>query len=366
MGAIKISLNKRISTKRKEIGLTQEELSNRINVTASFVSQIEKGIKNPSYRLLQKISHELNVPVEYLVGGDIEEFDEPAEKLIASAIRFLDIEQKSKIIEYIYLLTGSRPYHNFPFFDSPTNYAQYILKKYNHNSPPIDPFNIANSLGVKIITSKTQLENEGILFKHDKNPYIILSPLIPSYKPRIKFTLAMLLGHLVIPWHLKSAFYRESDIRSLEIEDQLSIEAREFAGALLLPPSVLRKDLKERTPGLQNFEELAYNKYGCSMLMIAQRFVQYHSKTSVLTTSKEGKFTRVYDSEFPYSLVDDIKKGTFAYSFIDNPPKTKEIRKGMVEPSTWVKSPPLNIKVYEESLLDPEFGVTVTLLLIKK
>lgn len=40
----------------------------------------------------------------------------------------------------------------------------------------------------------------------------------------------------------------------------------------------------------------------------------------------------------------------------------KEYRKGFVDAAAWVKDPPAKLKVYEETLLDPKFGVAVTLL----
>lgn len=360
-----MALGERIAEKRKEKGISQETLGKNLGVTASFISQIEKGIRNPTYSLLLKISHELNVPVGFLVGGEIKGIHDPTDKVIASALRFLEPDIKRKLLEHIYLVTGTRKYHDFPFFDSPLEYAQYVLKRYKYNNPPIDPMKVAKSLGVRVILSKDELECEGILYKSGDEPLILLSPDV-KYEPRIKFTVAMLLGHLIIPWHLRSVFYREKDKRSLEEEDQLGIESREFAGALMIPPFMLRKDFKNITPGIESFEDLAYKKYGSSMLAIAQRYVQSHSKTSVIITSDKCRFTRIYEAGFPYKLVNEVKQGSQAYSFIDCPPHEKEIRKDIVNSTLWIENPPENIKIYEESLLDPKFGITVTFLQIKK
>lgn len=360
-----MSLGERIAEKRKEKNFSQETLGKSLGVTASFVSQIEKGIRNPTYSLLLKISHELDVPLDFLIGGEVKGINDPTGKIIASALRFLDPSIKGKLLEHVYLLTGTRKYHDFPFFDSPLEYAQHVLKRYKYNNPPIEPMEVAKSLGVRVVLSKDNLDFEGILYKSSEEPLILLSPDL-DYGPRIKFTVAMLLGHLIIPWHLKSVFYREKNKRSLEEDDQLGIEAREFAGALMIPPFMLRKDFKNITPGLESFENLAYNNYGSSMLAIAQSYIKSHGKTSVLITSDKIRYTRKYDAGFPYNLVNEVKQGSYAYSFIDNPPQEKEIRKGIIDSTAWIENPPDGIKIYEESLLDPKFGITVTFLQIKK
>jgi transcriptional regulator with XRE-family HTH domain len=358
-----MSLGKRIAEKRKQKGLTQEALAKQLSVTASFISQIETGLRNPSYGLLQKISAELDTSVEFLIGGEVEGIEDPTAKIIASSMRFLDSDKKVKLLEYLYFLTGAKKYYELPVYDSPTEYAQYVLKEFNYNKPPIDPLEVAKSLGVRILFSEEELDYEGVLYKSGDEPLILLDQNI-TYKPRIKFTVAMLLGHLVIPWHLKSIFYRQKDVHSLEEEDQLSIEAREFAGALLIPPQMIRNDFKSKKPCLEIFEELAYNKYGSSMLVIGQKYVQSHGKTSLLITSDKKRFTRIYDAGFPYNLVAEVPQGSLAYKFINDPPKTKEIKKGFVDANIWLKNPPDRVKVYEESLLDPKFGITVTFLQI--
>jgi transcriptional regulator with XRE-family HTH domain len=365
VGGAGVPLGERILQKRKQIGCSQETLAERLGVTASFVSQIEKGTRNPSYGLLQKISFELDVPVEYLVGGETKGVEDPTSNLITSVLRFLDTNTKNRILEYIHHVTGTKRYHNFPLFDSPTQYAQYILKRYKYNTPPIDPYKVAALLGVRVLTTTEELDHEGILYKCGEEPIILLSG-DARYEPRRKFTIAMLLGHLVIPWHLRSMFYRKKGRHSLDEEDQLGIEAREFAGSLMIPPHMVREDFKSITPGLKSFEELAYHKYGSSMLAIAQKYLQSHSRTSVLITSEAKQFTRIYEAGFPHTLAGAVRKGSLAYSFLENPPGEKEFRSGVVEATAWLDLPPQGISLYEESLLDPSFGTTITFLQVRK
>lgn len=360
-----MSLGRKIAKKRDEKDITQENLGERLGVSGAFISQIERGNRSPSYGLLLKISNELDVSVEYLVGGEVEGVTDPTSKVIASALRFVDSDNKKRVLEYLIFLTGSQKYFDYPFFDSPVEYAQYVIKMCKIENPPIDPFAVAKTLNVQIIVSEDDLDYEGILYKSGATPLILLDKSI-QHSPRRKFTIAMLLGHLVIPWHLRSTFFREKNQRSLDEEDQLGIEAREFAGALMIPPFMLKQDYKLLTPGLESFEKLAYDKYGTSMLTVGQLYIQSHSKTTALLTWENNKFTRTYNAGFPYTLIEEMKFGSLASSFLEAPPTSKEIRSGLVDPSTWLVNPPPGLKLYEESLLDPSFGVIVTFLQIKR
>ena len=211
-----MSLGSRIEEKRKGKGLSQESLGTLVGVSAAFISQIETGKRNPSYGLLQKISVELDVPLEYLVGGDMQAFEDPNTKLIASMIRSLEAGQKKQLVDYIHFLTGTKRYFDLPFLETAVEHAQYLLRHYRINEPPIDPFQLATQIGVEIVESQNELEYEGALYKGGEKPIIVLSK---GYKPRQKFTVALLLGHVVIPWHVKSTFYRERYKRSLEEEN---------------------------------------------------------------------------------------------------------------------------------------------------
>lgn len=58
-----LSLGDRIRARRKELGLSQGDLALRADMTASFVSQVERGVTSPSIDSLYKISHALDVPI---------------------------------------------------------------------------------------------------------------------------------------------------------------------------------------------------------------------------------------------------------------------------------------------------------------
>lgn len=63
-------LGDRIRNFRKERGLTLTELAERLNVSPSYLSSIERNVKKPTIPMLKKISELLNIPVTYLVADD--------------------------------------------------------------------------------------------------------------------------------------------------------------------------------------------------------------------------------------------------------------------------------------------------------
>jgi transcriptional regulator with XRE-family HTH domain len=356
-----MALGKKLMKKRKERNLTQEALAKELGVTSAYISQIEKAQRNPSYGLLIKLAHVLDITVDYLLASEDSLSKEPSLRFIDNALRFFNSKQRSRVIDYIHQISGTKRYKQFPILNSVEEYSSFIVSHLKYNKIPVDPFEIADQLGIDVILSKKELKHEAMLFKSTERPTIILDSSIGS-SARQRFTVATMIGHLVIPWHLRPVFEREKERRSLDLEDQLEIEARKFAGELLIPSRLVWRDFEELDPDLETFENIAYGKYGCSMLAIAHKYIEKYAKTAVLITSREGKPTRVYSSGLPYTLLEKPREGSLVLTFISKPPSEKEYRKGFVEPNCWVLNPPRNLKVHEETLLDPKEGVAVSLL----
>ena len=58
-----MELGHRIRARRQELGLSLRELAERVGLTASFLSQIERDLTSPSLESLRKISDALEVPM---------------------------------------------------------------------------------------------------------------------------------------------------------------------------------------------------------------------------------------------------------------------------------------------------------------
>jgi transcriptional regulator with XRE-family HTH domain len=57
----------RLRTRRQELGLSLRELAERVGLTASFLSQIERDLTSPSLESLRKISNALEVPIFFFL-----------------------------------------------------------------------------------------------------------------------------------------------------------------------------------------------------------------------------------------------------------------------------------------------------------
>ena len=67
-----VSIGKRIAEGRYRKCLTQEELAEKINSNAGYISNIETGKKRPSLKMLIKIVNLLDISLDYLLVNDFE------------------------------------------------------------------------------------------------------------------------------------------------------------------------------------------------------------------------------------------------------------------------------------------------------
>lgn len=66
-------LGERISKKRKELGLSQTDLANKVGVSYAQIGRYEtKGVQPPA-EVLNKIADELNSSIDYLINGESSE-----------------------------------------------------------------------------------------------------------------------------------------------------------------------------------------------------------------------------------------------------------------------------------------------------
>ncbi|NOX62983.1 MAG: helix-turn-helix domain-containing protein [Chloroflexi bacterium] len=66
-----MELGKRIRARRLEQDMSLRDLARQVDLTASFLSQVERGLVSPSIDSLRKISRALDVPVFYFLMEDV-------------------------------------------------------------------------------------------------------------------------------------------------------------------------------------------------------------------------------------------------------------------------------------------------------
>jgi transcriptional regulator with XRE-family HTH domain len=75
-------MGNRLKDRRNELGMTQEQLADRVGIHKGRVSQYERNLIEPGAAILSKIAEQLNVSADYLLGLS----DQPTGKLSPTAL----------------------------------------------------------------------------------------------------------------------------------------------------------------------------------------------------------------------------------------------------------------------------------------
>jgi len=103
-------LKENIKTLRKQKGLSQEELSIKLNVVRQTVSKWEQGLSVPDAEMLISISEVFETPVYVLLGENITEENENTLKEIAEKLEVINLqlaqrkEKKRKVWNFLFIL----------------------------------------------------------------------------------------------------------------------------------------------------------------------------------------------------------------------------------------------------------------------
>ncbi|GAB7562413.1 hypothetical protein LG202_04520 [Methylobacillus methanolivorans] len=88
-----------IAARRKNLGLTQEFVAQRLGVEIETISRIERGVTAPSLKTLNKIAYELSSPIEAFFGpSNPTSLDPEIEGLIAM-LQNLEEKDRKYVIE---------------------------------------------------------------------------------------------------------------------------------------------------------------------------------------------------------------------------------------------------------------------------
>ena len=91
------NIGKRISERRKQMGLTQEKLAEQMDVSIQMISNLERGVKAIRIDNLVRLSQILKVSTDYILTGTQTKNDVDR---LAGQIAQLD-EDKRKMIEVL-------------------------------------------------------------------------------------------------------------------------------------------------------------------------------------------------------------------------------------------------------------------------
>ncbi len=89
-------IGNRISTRRKQLGFTQEQLANMMDVSVQMISNLERGVKAIRIENLIKLSEILKVSTDYILTGkdniqDVQSLTEQILGLMPSDKRLIEL-----------------------------------------------------------------------------------------------------------------------------------------------------------------------------------------------------------------------------------------------------------------------------------
>lgn len=356
-----MSVGRRIAQRRWELDLNQSQLAEKAGLKPAAINQYESGERRPNFEALIKLAGALKVSTDYLIGSS--EFsdltNDPTVKALMKTLQYLTEDKRIKMLNFAFFLLNQEFSLDLPVFDDAGEYAEHLLRDADQDTLPVDVHAIAERLNIQIVET-TGLEYEGILFKGPESSLILVDQNAGSQN-RKRFTIAHLLGHFIIPWHIKSMFScRKYGTSSLKTDDVMEMEANRFAAALLIPKLHLEKEIFEKRPTLEQLEALANEKYHVSLFALINVLIEYTGQKHALINTGSKIIEKTFQGSRP--VVGELHPGSIAAELLSDPPAEKTSRGGYVPASCWFLDASQDEKVYEDSMYNPEFGAVLTLL----
>ncbi|MBI4945303.1 MAG: XRE family transcriptional regulator [Bacteroidetes bacterium] len=326
MTASEIQINpKMVALGRESRGLSQTDLSGRLNTTQGFISRVETDMKSMSKDTLERLSKILKYPIDF--------FYQEGEAFLPMSLNFrkrdhvnakvlmpfeaqcnlyrLNIEMLSQKLKF--------PALNIPDLDvkkigSEEQVAKQLRKFWKIPKGQIENFTeLLEANGIIIISfdfGTERIDSRTILTK-DKHPIIVVNK--NHLADRQRFSLAHELGHLVMHSHTLPSHDRD-----------ISHEANMFAAGFLLPESEVRKDF-EKGITIALLAELK-KKWKVSMIALLYRafdlgFFTENQKKYMLAQFNQMNIRRRepieldFPKEKPHLLRDLITKYKNAHKF---------------------------------------------------
>ena len=103
MDSVRNKLGPLIKKKRIQLGMTQEELADRLNISVSFAGQMERGESMPSVEMLQLVITELDIDPR-LIFLDEKQSDSSEYVELCLRIRRMSTQQKKLLLDFVKMI----------------------------------------------------------------------------------------------------------------------------------------------------------------------------------------------------------------------------------------------------------------------
>lgn len=96
-----IEIGKRIAKLRREMGLSQEKLSEKIGISEKHLSKLERGLFRPSSETFFLIGQVFSVSTDYLFTGEL---DKPLNECVLNLLENGNYQQQDAVWHFFRLL----------------------------------------------------------------------------------------------------------------------------------------------------------------------------------------------------------------------------------------------------------------------
>lgn len=93
----------RIKAIRKELGLTLEKFGEKLGVTKTTISRIEKGVNNLTDQMARSVCREYNVDCDYLMYGEGDMFTDLPKTILDELCMQFDLDDFDRAVVEMYL-----------------------------------------------------------------------------------------------------------------------------------------------------------------------------------------------------------------------------------------------------------------------
>lgn len=93
----------RIKAIRKELGLTLEKFGEKLGVTKTTISRIEKGVNNLTDQMARSICREYNVDYDYLMYGEGDMFTDLPKTIVDELCMQFNLDDFDRAVVEMYL-----------------------------------------------------------------------------------------------------------------------------------------------------------------------------------------------------------------------------------------------------------------------
>lgn len=99
-----VSLGRQIALFRKSRGMKQEELAEKVSLSTSYISAIERGVKTPTLENFIAIANVLKVSSDELLKEELEVRDDIQMTQLGAMLEHLDSSEKERILHVVEIM----------------------------------------------------------------------------------------------------------------------------------------------------------------------------------------------------------------------------------------------------------------------